>query len=112
MCASAFGTLGAAIMREPLITSQVAYGHGHGVWSSRLSMTRDSGTVNFSTTPRRTIGSRRLIFGTSDTPYEGQWINRASYHHLSARRKRHDRDPGSADLPQMQRTAPCRVDLR
>src|ERR1700722_13308349 len=64
MCASELGTFGLATAREPLITSQVADGNGHGAESSRLSMSRVSGVTNFSTTPRRTTGSSRLISGT------------------------------------------------
>src|SRR5690349_10225951 len=65
MCASEFGTLGFATIREPRITSQVTLGKGHGVCGTRPSMTSVSGVTNFSTTPRRTMGSRRLISGTT-----------------------------------------------
>src|SRR5215210_1933511 len=65
MCASEFGTLGFATVREPLMTSHVALGYGHGVRGSDRDRVRLSGAVSFSTSPRRTWGWRRLISGIS-----------------------------------------------
>src|SRR5947207_4031819 len=70
MCASELGTLGFATIREPLMTSQVTLGNGHGVWGVRPSMISVSGATNFSTTPRRTIGSSRLMSGTALSPLD------------------------------------------